>query len=158
MFVIPSCYHVVPPPVDTKLLNFSEETLFYIFYSSPQDVVQLMSAEELYGRGWRYNTDLRVWMTSPPLAQIDLHADASSRPGMIRGPFTVFNPATWSRQETAAEFNIDLSSLEATRPAAQIVAEKQVHKESGRSPNGNNTSGHLAAATNPAYQNMQAAH
>jgi CCR4-NOT transcription complex subunit 2 len=162
MFVIPSCYHVVPPPVDTKLPNFSEETLFYIFYSAPQDVVQLMAAEELYGRGWRFNTDLRVWMTSPPLAQIDLHTDASSRPGILRGPFTVFNPSTWGRQETAGDFTVDVNSLEATRPASAIVAEKQARKEAGRSPNGGgggNNTGHLTnVTTNPAYQNMQAAH
>lgn len=131
--------------------------MFYIFYSAPQDVVQLMAAEELYNRGWRFNTDLRVWMTSPPLAQVDLHSDSSSRPSVLRGPFTVFNPQTWSRQETAGEFTIDVNSLEATRPAAAIASEKQTRKDTGRSPNGNNT-GLMPQATNPAYQNMQAAH
>lgn len=161
MFVIPSCYHVVPPPVETKLPNFSEETLFYIFYSAPQDVAQLAAAEELYNRGWRFNTDLRVWLTSGPLSQIDLHNDASSRPQAVRGPFTVFNPATWSRQDTAADFTIETHSLEATRPASAIAAEKSSRKEAVRSPNGNNNAGLLSAVMgsgNEPYQNMQVAH
>lgn len=166
MYVIPSCYHVVPPPVETKLPNFSEETLFYIFYSAPQDVVQLMAAEELYNRGWRFNTDIRVWMTSGPLSQIDLHADASTHPAAVRGPFTVFNPGTWSRQETGSDFTVDVSTLEATRPAGAIAAEKtSARKETSRSTNGGgasasaNTSSVLSAVNNQApYQNMQAAH
>lgn len=158
MFVIPSCYHVVPPPVESKLPNFAEETLFYIFYSAPQDVVQLMAAEELYNRGWRFNTELRVWMTSGPLSQIDLHGDVSSQPSAIRGPFTVFNPANWLRQDTAADFQVDISSLEATRPAAAIVqAERAARKEQQtRSPNG--SSNVVGNAQSQQHSSLQAAH
>lgn len=165
MFNIPSCYHVVPPPVETKLPNFSEETLFYIFYSAPQDVVQLMAAEELYNRGWRFKTDLRVWLTSAHLSQIDLHAEGN--PTAVRGPFTVFNPATWARQDTAPDFTVDLAALEATRPAQAIIAaEKAARKESSvRSPNGggSNNSGLLSAvmgggSNHQQQQFQQAAH
>jgi len=44
---IPQCYNVHAPPVQTKLPNFAEDTLFYAFYASPQDMLQLESAEEL---------------------------------------------------------------------------------------------------------------
>jgi len=30
------------------MISFSEETLFYIFYASPEDMSQLEAADELY--------------------------------------------------------------------------------------------------------------
>ena len=44
---LPACYNVVAPPVQTKIPNFTEDTLFFAFYTSPQDVLQLEVAEEL---------------------------------------------------------------------------------------------------------------
>jgi CCR4-NOT transcription complex subunit 2 len=44
---LPACYNVVAPPVQTKIPNFTDDTLFYAFYTSPQDVLQLEVAEEL---------------------------------------------------------------------------------------------------------------
>lgn len=40
-FNLPSCYYLQPPPLKPMhLKNFQVETLFYIFYSMPQDVLQ----------------------------------------------------------------------------------------------------------------------
>ncbi|GAA5842755.1 hypothetical protein JCM11251_001482, partial [Rhodosporidiobolus azoricus] len=44
---LPSCYNVQPPPANTKIGNFSDETLFFIFYSQPRDAMQEMAAHEL---------------------------------------------------------------------------------------------------------------
>ncbi len=44
--------------------KFSNETLFYIFYYMPKDTLQLLAAEELYKRKWRYNTDHTIWFTT----------------------------------------------------------------------------------------------
>ena len=47
-FHLPSCYNVQPPPpAHTKIQSFSDETLFFIFYSSPRDVLQEIAAQEL---------------------------------------------------------------------------------------------------------------
>jgi CCR4-NOT transcription complex subunit 2 len=43
--------------------KFSNETLFYIFYYMPRDTLQLLAAEELYKRKWRYNCDYAIWFT-----------------------------------------------------------------------------------------------
>lgn len=45
--MLPSCYNVQPPPAQTKIGNFSDETLFFIFYSQPRDAMQEMAAHEL---------------------------------------------------------------------------------------------------------------
>lgn len=46
-FTLPACYNVQPPPANTKIGNFSDETLFFIFYSQPRDAMQEMAAHEL---------------------------------------------------------------------------------------------------------------
>lgn len=46
-FHLPACYNVQPPPAHTKVSQFSDETLFYIFYTSPRDLMQEAAAQEL---------------------------------------------------------------------------------------------------------------
>nr|XP_031857468.1 uncharacterized protein CI109_007140 [Kwoniella shandongensis]KAA5524540.1 hypothetical protein CI109_007140 [Kwoniella shandongensis] len=138
-FHIPQCYNVHAPPVETKLPNFAEDTLFLAFYMSPQDILQIEVAEELYARGWRYHTELHIWLTSPTLPSIDLSkADvASGQPNWIRGPFMYLDTRTWTKQRTAEDFTIDGNVLEVTRRAEDIVREENVRKEVGnKSPNG----------------------
>ena len=62
-FTLPTCYNVQPPPANTKIGNFSDETLFFIFYSQPRDAMQEMAAHELYKHNWRYHKDLKLWLT-----------------------------------------------------------------------------------------------
>lgn len=44
---LPACYNVSPPPAHTKVAQFSDETLFYIFYTQPRDLLQEAAAQEL---------------------------------------------------------------------------------------------------------------
>jgi CCR4-NOT transcription complex subunit 2 len=46
-----------------RIPSFSEETLFYIFYSSPKDLVQELVADELIGRKWRFHKVEKMWVT-----------------------------------------------------------------------------------------------
>lgn len=47
-FRVPDCYSVTNvKPIDGKIQNFNEETLFWIFYSCPADMKQQMAAVEL---------------------------------------------------------------------------------------------------------------
>lgn len=47
-FRLPECYNVTNvQPIESKIQNFNEETLFWIFYSCPADVKQQMAAVEL---------------------------------------------------------------------------------------------------------------
>ncbi|WWD17866.1 hypothetical protein CI109_102310 [Kwoniella shandongensis] len=94
---------------------------------------------EEYARGWRYHTELHIWLTSPTLPSIDLSkADvASGQPNWIRGPFMYLDTRTWTKQRTAEDFTIDGNVLEVTRRAEDIVREENVRKEVGnKSPNG----------------------
>ena len=42
--------------------KFVLETLFYIFYGMPKDILQACAAQELYRRDWRYHGELKIWL------------------------------------------------------------------------------------------------
>jgi hypothetical protein len=46
-FEIPPYYLVTPPPIVTKMTEFEDDTLLYIFYTCPQDLSQLQAADQL---------------------------------------------------------------------------------------------------------------
>ena len=51
-----------PPALKTgHLSKFQLETLFYIFYALPKDVLQAYAAQELYTREWRYHAESKLW-------------------------------------------------------------------------------------------------
>jgi CCR4-NOT transcription complex subunit 2 len=52
-FTLPSCYLSQAPRLTPgSFTKFQEETLFYIFYSMPNDEAQVYAADELANRGW----------------------------------------------------------------------------------------------------------
>mmetsp|Transcript_12592 Transcript_12592/g.27830 ORF Transcript_12592/g.27830 Transcript_12592/m.27830 type:complete len:321 (-) Transcript_12592:323-1285(-) len=61
-YQLPMCYYMQPPALKTgHLSKFQLETLFYIFYALPKDVLQAYAAQELYTREWRYHVELKLW-------------------------------------------------------------------------------------------------
>lgn len=94
------CYYNQPPVLKTTHLSkFHLETLFYIFYSMPKDVLQAYAAQELYSREWRYHVELKMWLkraspadaallaaNSSSLSSASLSSLSSSSPGGASGP------------------------------------------------------------------------
>ncbi|XP_025881686.1 probable NOT transcription complex subunit VIP2 isoform X1 [Oryza sativa Japonica Group] len=67
-YEIPDCYSSMqPPPLQAlHFLRFHLMTLFYIFYSMPQDAAQLYAANEICKYGWVYHKELRQWVKRAP--------------------------------------------------------------------------------------------
>lgn len=61
---IPDCYivHNVAP-ITQRISGFTEDTLFYIFYTSPKDIIQEEVATELMSRKWRFHMKEKMWLT-----------------------------------------------------------------------------------------------
>jgi CCR4-NOT transcription complex subunit 2 len=94
-FTIPGCYNVGNvQPLQTRITSFSDETLFYIFYSMPRDVLQELVAEELMGRKWRYHKVERCWLTRDETypGPVDVERGVSER-----GVYLWWDPATWKK-------------------------------------------------------------
>jgi hypothetical protein len=43
------------------LKQFSLKTLFYCFHNLPGDIVQVLAAQELSARGWKYHSEIKRW-------------------------------------------------------------------------------------------------
>jgi CCR4-NOT transcriptional regulation complex NOT5 subunit len=46
----------------SRLKQFPDTVLFYIFYNRPNERVQLDAATELKGRGWEFAVEHNVWV------------------------------------------------------------------------------------------------
>lgn len=94
-FALPSCYNVANiQPLQSRIPSFSDETLFFIFYSMPRDIMQEVVAEELMGRKWRYHKIERCWLTrdeSYP-GPVDVDRGVSER-----GVYLLWDPASWKK-------------------------------------------------------------
>lgn len=80
------------PPASQKLALFSDETLFYLFYTKAKDILQQQAAQELTQRNWRYHKDLQVWLTKEPTVE-----PVQISPSSERGVYVFFDPATWEK-------------------------------------------------------------
>ncbi|OWB80216.1 hypothetical protein B5S32_g4475 [[Candida] boidinii] len=76
--------------VENRLSGFNSETLFFIFYAKPKDVLQELAARELNKRNWRYHKDLQVWLTKDSNSE-----PTPNGPGSERGTYVFFDPASW---------------------------------------------------------------
>lgn len=92
-FHLPACYNVQPPPPGpNKATAFSDETLFFMFYSSPRDALQEIAANELFTRNWRYHKEMRLWLTK------ETGTAASQKvPGGEHGTYSYWDPENWEK-------------------------------------------------------------
>jgi len=92
---IPSCYIIRPPlPAPNDKMNlFSDETLFYIFYSMPGDALQIAAAHELQARDWSYHMELKLWFQRLPGT-----AAINKTPHHEIGSFLYFDIRQWEKK------------------------------------------------------------
>ncbi|EXJ92202.1 hypothetical protein A1O3_00752 [Capronia epimyces CBS 606.96] len=63
-YTIPDCYTVKKiSPLASRINGFMDETLFFIFYTMPRDYTQMLVAQELVARKWRYHMREKQWLT-----------------------------------------------------------------------------------------------
>ncbi|KAJ1958208.1 transcriptional regulator, partial [Dispira parvispora] len=111
-FSLPACYQVRPRrPALERLERFTDETLFYIFYTMPQDELQERAAQELYRRNWRYHIAMKLWLTKDTSV-----TESSEGREFIKTPvgeealYYFFDPSTW--QKVCKESVIRYDALE----------------------------------------------
>ncbi|WFD29735.1 transcriptional regulator [Malassezia sp. CBS 17886] len=115
-FQLPPCYNVQPPPpAQTKVASVSDETLFFIFYSTPRDVLQEVAAQELYARNWRYHKGLHLWLTKEQNAE-----PLQKTPTYERGTYVFFDPGSW--EKVSKTFVLMYEMLEEKPPVQGVGA------------------------------------
>lgn len=90
-FKLPTCYYMQPPALKTShFTKFQVETLFYVFYNMPRDVLQVLAALELYNRKWMYHKDLKLWFHQNEMTEIGQ--------GYERGAYVYFDIKSWEQR------------------------------------------------------------
>ncbi|KAI1365464.1 hypothetical protein F5Y08DRAFT_303701 [Xylaria arbuscula] len=112
-FRIPDCYKVNNvQPLRNKISNFNEETLMWIFYSSPGDYQQQLAAEQLFNRQWRWHKKLKIWLTKDEI----MHPRIMS-PQHEEGYYIVWNTDEWRKDRRS--LTLQYADLE-TNPATGL--------------------------------------
>lgn len=89
---VPSSYKTDKvPKLQRKIGSLTDETLFYIFYFMPGDVMQHAAAYILYERDWRYHKEHKFWMQRAGENQ------ASQNQTYEQGSYYIFDVASWKR-------------------------------------------------------------
>ncbi|KAI7856307.1 hypothetical protein BDC45DRAFT_64999 [Circinella umbellata] len=135
-YYLPPCYRTVQatPPAHQRMRTFSDEILFYVFYSMPKDVAQEAAAQELHARNWRYHKELGMWLTK--------EADENGRPvqgwrrtspsPVDRGVYVIFDPTTW--QKVKREWTLPWDALEDRQQQQQQQPPQQPSQGSSSQP------------------------
>ncbi|KAI4091919.1 MAG: hypothetical protein LQ339_008036 [Xanthoria mediterranea] len=131
-YTLPDCYTVdnAPPPRH-KLPGFADETLIWIFYFQPRDIMQEFAASELTNRNWRYHKEMRMWLTKDtamgepvPMAGGDGE----------RGSYIVFNPRSWQRSRVEMDLRYEDLDTRIQVGEGRIVPGGGVGVEGSRMP------------------------
>ncbi|KAF2098796.1 hypothetical protein NA57DRAFT_39225 [Rhizodiscina lignyota] len=94
-YTLPPSYAVTNvPPLNSKMPNFHDETLFYIFYQYPRDIIQEYAAAELYGRDWRWHKVLKQWM----MKDMQYGAPHQINSKQEKGYYIFFDVMNWRRE------------------------------------------------------------
>lgn len=124
--IIPSCYSV--PSISlpsTKITSFSDDTLFYIFYSMPGDRMQELAARELYMRNWRFFKPSKSWIscidsnlsTNPTSTSNNKNNSTNNSIPIAptaNASFFVFDQSTWIKVKRS--LSIQIGDLDDSRP------------------------------------------
>ncbi|KAK2591810.1 transcriptional regulator [Conoideocrella luteorostrata] len=112
---LPECYNVTNvQPIESKIQNFNEETLFWIFYSCPLDAKQQLAAQELHSRNWRWHKKHQIWLTK------DEHMTPQIlSPNHERGFYIVWDTTQWRKDRR--ELNLFYGDLDTTLSQAPTI-------------------------------------
>ncbi|GET86773.1 hypothetical protein, conserved [Leishmania tarentolae] len=156
-FKIPDSYKK-PRPKSLSMKSFhqfKEETLFYIFYSMPRDVLHLAAARALYERGWRYNKRAQHWLHPVKADDGSLMEKTTTGPDgqkIFTGTYTVFQPNEWKQVRTQPNHVIaaaDIEEQSALVAAMEEAARQQSQRARAKVTHGaGGNSSAVAAGTN----------
>lgn len=92
----------------TYVQKFSLETLFYIFYNMPQDLLQGFAAVELCNRGWLYSPEHLRWFSK-----------VQSKEGEAASEWQTFDTENWCQVSIPDPPKTNLLSVDDIRPSVE---------------------------------------
>lgn len=49
--------------INIQTSKYNEDLLFWMFYSNPNDRMQMLAAEELFQRNWKFHKEEKIWIS-----------------------------------------------------------------------------------------------
>lgn len=95
-----------------KPSKWGEDLLFWMFYSNPNDHMQLTAADELYNRNWRFHKEKKIWISKTQ--------NIKAREQNINyeeGTFHVWDVDSWKK--VPKDMKVEYSKLEDKSPLHQ---------------------------------------
>lgn len=90
------------------------ETLFYLFYSMPKDLLQACAAQELYRREWRYHGELRLWLK--------VRSQQELMQGQTNVLFMYFDVSGWEARLFTSQFRGNIATGLLTEEEVRVKA------------------------------------
>lgn len=122
-YTLPSCYNVKPPAAVNKISQFTDETLFFIFYTHPRDILQEAAAQALHQKNWRFHKELKMWLTKDREESTPSQKTSTYE----KGHYIVFNPQTW--EKVRQEFVLVYDHLETRQTSHSNIALQQQQQQ-----------------------------
>jgi CCR4-NOT transcription complex subunit 2 len=106
--------YLIHPYIREKLANirlnrYGEDLLFYLYYSNGGDIMQIMAANELHSRDWRYHKEEKIWITRAPGMR-----PVKQEPTFEEGTYFYFDVNLW--RKSTKEFHVEYDKLEDRPP------------------------------------------
>ena len=52
--------------------KYSDDLLFWMFYSNPNDKMQLLAAEQLFERNWKFHKEEKIWISRTRNIEVEI--------------------------------------------------------------------------------------
>lgn len=101
--------HIREKLAEIKPSKYNEDLLFWMFYSNPNDHMQLTAADELIRRNWRFHKEKKIWISKTQnikLREQNHHYE--------EGTFHVWDVESWKK--VAKDMRVEYSKLEDVSP------------------------------------------
>lgn len=91
-YSLPECYKNIEfkDKKEVFIPKFFEESLFYMFYSMPNDKMQIQAARELIKKGWVYHKTLKLWFRKIKILE--------QRTDYEKGNYHYFDVEKWEKK------------------------------------------------------------
>ncbi|CAI8000780.1 CCR4-NOT transcription complex subunit 2 [Geodia barretti] len=107
--IMMSSLHHVLQLANIRVGRYGEDLLFYLYYSNGGDVMQIVAANELHARDWRYHKEEKIWITRAPGMR-----PVKQEQTFEEGTYCYFDVNLW--RKATRDFRVEYDKLEDRPP------------------------------------------
>jgi len=111
------------PDIYQNISKMATDLLFFLFYMSCKDALQVMIGNELFNRGWRYHKTEKLWVARLP------NVNPTTRDRLYEeGEYQYFNKDTWTRDRKRMVLEYDKLATQQQMPTPSRMVRNNTKK------------------------------